>query len=137
MNIEDKLAIQELLNRSAYGLDARDLDMLSQCFAFDATMSMRIEGGDLIGPFESRSGIMKLMTDSMEAQTDQRRHVVSNIFFKSGSEETASVVSYLSLITVENGEINLISTGVYTDEVRKTQEGWQLYNRYLELDLPY
>lgn len=138
MNAEDKLAIHELLTKAAYGLDMRNLDMLSQCFAIDATMSMRIAGGDLIGPFESRAGIMKLMTDSMDAQTDQRRHLVSNIFFTDESiDDKASVVSNLSLITIEDGEINLISTGVYQDDVIKTTEGWQLSNRYLDLDLPY
>ena len=138
MNTQDKIAIHELLNKAAYGLDTRNIELLSKCFAEKAEMSLRIAGGDLIGPFEGRDAIMKLMTDSIAVQTDQRRHLVSNIFFTDESNgDTVSVTSYLSLITIENGEINLISTGVYNDEVIKAQGKWQLFNRYLDLDLPY
>ena len=65
MKNKHKLAIQELMSRVAYGLDNRDVDMLAGCFATDAAFTMRIAGGDLMGPFENRDGIMKLMTDSM------------------------------------------------------------------------
>ena len=46
-----KLAIAELMSRAAYGLDMRELEMLSSCFAQDAVFTMRIAGGDLVGPF--------------------------------------------------------------------------------------
>ena len=144
MNTDNKQAINEVLNRAAYGLDVRDLSILSQCFAENAQMSLRIAGGDLIGPFEGRDAIMKLMTDSMDVQTDQRRHQVSNVFFEGagegageGAADRATAVSNLSLMSIENGAIALISTGVYRDEVVLNEGQWQLLNRYLELDLPY
>ena len=55
VSLEDKLAIHELLSRSAYGLDERDTDMLAATFAENANFSMRIGGGDLVGPFETRA----------------------------------------------------------------------------------
>jgi 3-phenylpropionate/cinnamic acid dioxygenase small subunit len=132
-----KLAIQELMSRAAYGLDMRDLDMLAASFAEDAQFSMRIAGGDLIGPFENRDGIMKLMTDSMEEQTDQRRHNVSNLFFETEGDSSAVVISNLTMFGTENGEIRLIATGVYRDSVVRIGDDWQLQHRHLDLDLPY
>ncbi|MEH7274029.1 nuclear transport factor 2 family protein, partial [Neobacillus vireti] len=70
MKSNDKLAIHELLNKAAYGYDSRTVDMLADCFAEEAVMSMRIADGDLIGPFEGQNEIMKLMTGAMEGQTD-------------------------------------------------------------------
>jgi len=137
MNTDHKQAINELLNRAAYGLDVRDLTVLNNCFAEQATMSLRIAGGDLVGPFEGREDIMKLMTDSMEAQTDQRRHQVSNVFFQDESESTATVMSNLTLISIEHDVISLVSSGVYRDQVVLRDGQWQLLDRYLELDLPY
>lgn len=137
LSMEDKLAIHELLSRSAYGLDVRDVDLLASTFAENGRFSMRIGGGDLVGPFESRAGIMKLMTDSMAEQTDQRRHVVSNIFFDGDSDGNPVVVSNLTLIATEQGEIQLLSAGVYRDTVIRTEAGWQILDRYLELDKPY
>lgn len=137
MQANDKLAIHELLARVAYGLDVRDLDMLTSCFAEQAVMTLRIAGGDLVGPFEGRDAILKLMTDSMEEQTDQRRHVTTNIFFESEGEDTASVVSNLTLLGTEDGQIRLISAGVYQDEVIRVGAEWKLVKRHIELDVPY
>lgn len=135
--LEEKLAIHELLSRSAYGLDERDVELLASTFAEDARFSMRIGGGDLVGPFETRAGIMQLMTDSMAEQTDQRRHVVSNIFFDGDNNGNPVVVSNLSLIATENSEIQILSAGVYRDVVVKVGGGWEILDRYLELDKPY
>lgn len=137
MNTVEKLEIHELLGRSAYALDERDLAMLEACFAKDGVMSLRIAGGDLVGPFEGREAIMKLMRDSMDAQSDKRRHVVSNIFFESMSESAATVISNLSLFSIENGDIAIISSGLYRDEVVKNGDRWELAKRHIDLDLPY
>lgn len=137
MKADDKLAIHELLNRAAYGLDVRDLDILASCFAEQAVMTLRIAGGDLVGPFDGREAIMKLMTDSMEEQTDQRRHVTSNMFFESEGEDAATLMSNLTLLATENGQIRLVSAGTYQDEVVRQGGQWKLVKRHIELDLPY
>jgi 3-phenylpropionate/cinnamic acid dioxygenase small subunit len=137
LSLEDKLAIHELLSRSAYGLDERDVDMLAATFAENANFSMRIGGGDLVGPFETRAGIMQLMTDSMAEQTDQRRHVVSNVYFDGERDGNPVVVSNLTLMATENGEIQLLSAGVYRDTVVNVNGAWEILDRYLELDKPY
>ena len=87
LSVEQKLAIHELLSRAAYAYDERDMKALEAGFAPEASMSLRIAGGDLIGPFEGRPAILELMRNSMAQQSDVRRHVVSNIFFDE-SEKT-------------------------------------------------
>ena len=133
----DKLKISELLSRAAYALDERDVDMLSACFSKEANFTMRIAGGDMIGPFEGREGIMKLMTDSLDQQTDKRRHVISNIFFESSQDNNVSVVSNLTLFATENGEIQLLSAGIYHDNVVKINDNWEVCRRHLDLDKSY
>jgi 3-phenylpropionate/cinnamic acid dioxygenase small subunit len=142
-DVADKLAIHELLARAAYALDERNLEMLAASFAADASFTMRIAGGDLIGPFTNRDGIMQLMTSSMAAQTDKRRHVVSNVFFPSEADastpegDAVAVVSNLTLLATEHGQIALMSAGVYEDLVVQRDGTWQILRRHLELDKPY
>jgi 3-phenylpropionate/cinnamic acid dioxygenase small subunit len=136
INIEEKLEIHELLSRAAYAYDERAIGMLEACFTEQASFSMRIAGGDLIGPFESKSGIMGLMTGSMAEQTDVRRHVISNIFFEVADDKTV-VISNLTLMATEKDDIQLLSSGVYRDQVIKENGQWCIANRYLELDKPY
>ena len=137
LNAEEKQAISELLSRAAFAYDEKDIEMLSASFSVDAQFTMRIADGDLVGPFEGREGIMKLMTDSMDQQTDKRRHVISNIFFESSDGNNVSVVSNLTLFATENGEIKLLSAGIYHDSVVKINDNWEIYRRHLDLDKSY
>ena len=136
LSADDKLAILDLLSRSAYAYDERDLNMLADCFTEDAAFSIKIKDADLIGPFEGRDAVMQLYRGALEEQTDVRRHVVSNAFFASEDGEP-SVISYLTLFATENGETKLLSAGVYRDTLRDTGSGWRLCKRHLDLDAPY
>ena len=40
-------------------------------------------------------------------------------------------------MATENGEIQLLSAGVYRDIVCRVNGDWQILDRYLELDKPY
>jgi hypothetical protein len=131
-----KLAIHELLGRAAYAYDERDMAMLESSFARAATMSMRIAGGDLIGPFEGRDAIMQLMHNSMAEQTDVRRHVISNIFFEEESGQPV-VVSNLTLVATENGKAALLAAGVYRDTLVEEAGSWRILKRHVELDSSY
>ncbi len=136
LSADDKLAILDLLSRSAYGYDERKLDMLEACFTPDAAFSIQITGADLMGPFEGAEAIMELYRNSLAAQTDVRRHVVSNAFFVSEGEEP-EVVSNLTLFATENGQARLLCTGVYRDQLRREDSGWCIHRRHLDLDSPY
>ncbi len=136
LSADEKLEIHELMSRAAYAYDERDVGMLAACFAEDAVFTMRIAGGELVGPFEGRDGIMGLMTGSMEEQTDVRRHVISNLFFVPGVE-SSEVVSNLTLFATESENIQLLSAGVYRDVVTRSENGWVISQRHIDLDKPY
>jgi len=136
LSVEQKLDIHELLGRAAYAYDERDMAALQNCFSATAVMSMRIAGGDLIGPFEGRDAIMGLMSNSMAQQSDVRRHVVSNIFFDPGSEQPV-VVSNLTLVATENGTAALLAAGIYRDALVEEDGTWRIASRHVELDSPY
>ncbi len=137
MKSSDKLAIHELLSRAAYAFDERQLDVLEQCYTIDASMLIDITGVGEVGPFEGREAIMQLRSDTLAAQTDVRRHVISNFFFESEKKKAARVVSSLVVFAVENGEINVIISGVYRDDVVRKDGAWRIKHRRLDLDLPF
>ncbi|ARN75496.1 nuclear transport factor 2 family protein [Oceanicoccus sagamiensis] len=136
LTVEQKLEIHELLSRAAYAYDERDMKMLEASFSESASFTMRIAGGDLVGPFEGREAIMALMSGSMNDQTDVRRHVVSNIFFDNNNPET-TVVSNLTLMATENGVTQLLTTGVYYDTVVEEGGQWCIRQRHIDLDKAY
>jgi 3-phenylpropionate/cinnamic acid dioxygenase small subunit len=136
LNVEQKLEIHELLSRAAYSFDVQDMAMLEACFAKEAEFRMRIAEGDVIGPFVGRAAVMKLFTDSIAAQTDVRRHVISNIFFEFEGDKV-EVISNLTLFATENDEIKLLSAALYRDAVIVEDGAWRLLNRFIQLDTSY
>lgn len=137
IDVADKLLIQELLSRAAYALDVHSLERIEACFTPDASMTVNIAGGTVVGPFEGRDAIMGLMAASIEAQTDVRKHVVSNLFFEEADGDTAHTVSNLTLFATENETNKLVTTGVYRDQLKKVDGQWGIAVRQIDLDMPY
>ena len=130
--------IAELLHRSAYALDHKDLEALAACFHKDARFGLTIEGVAEASEFNGLQDILSLMKGALDVQTDVRRHSITNIWYESSTEETATAISYLTLMATEHGETKLITTGVYTDQVAKGADGkWVLMDRDLYLDRAY
>lgn len=78
------------------------------------------------------------MRQSMETQTDVRRHVITNIFFEEKPGDTrARVVSDLSLFSTEGGKARLLCTGVYRDVAVRSGGRWVIADRDLYLDGAY
>lgn len=138
MDIATNLAIRELLARASYALDVRDMELLEACFCEDARLELRIAGGGDELSFDGREAIMGLMRQSAAEQTDQRRHLTTNIFFQPSPDSAEPcVVSNLTLIAVEHGDIQLVSSGYYKDRVRLVDGDYRLAQRRIELDRPY
>jgi hypothetical protein len=129
---------ENLLGRASWGYDEADPDLIASCFTEDARMSLRIgRDGDLVGPFEGRAAISALHADSMAAQTDQRRHNLSNVVLVKESPDTASTTSNLTLLSIENCAVRVLSSGWYRDRLVHRDGAWFIADRYVYLDLPY
>ena len=130
--------IENLLGKASWGYDEADPDLIASCFADDARMSLRIgRDGQLIGPFEGRAAIRALHADSMAAQTDQRRHNLSNLWFEKETADEATTVTNLTLLSIEDGAIRVLSSGWYRDQLVHRDGTWLIADRYCYLDLPY
>jgi hypothetical protein len=130
--------IENTLHRAAWGYDENDVDLIAAQFTESASMTMQIgRDGDLIGPFEGRAAIRKLHADSLAAQTDQRRHNFSNLIIDKETDDSASTTANLTLLSIENGTVKVLSSGWYRDEMVREGENWLIRSRHIYLDLPY
>lgn len=130
--------IENVLGRAAWGYDENDVDLVAAQFTEDASMTLQIgRDGDTIGPFEGREAIRTLHADSLAAQTDQRRHNVSNLLVNAETADTASTVCNLTLLSIEDGAVRVLSSGWYRDELVREGGDWLIRTRHIYLDLPY
>lgn len=128
--------IQNLLNTYSLAYDTNDMVLMDACFASDAVFSMQLPGNEPI-VFEGKETIMKLMTDSLSSQTDQRRHVNSNLIIDDSDPEVTRTTHYLTLLATENGESKVLSAGVYRIEIVDDGGALRMRKLHLDLDRPY
>jgi hypothetical protein len=133
----DRCAIENTLASWALGYDQREPERMERCFTPDAELIMDIEGGEQMGPYIGRAEVMKHFTDHHAIQTDQRRHITTNVVIDAETDDTASVVSCLTLLVTEDNVIRLQASGLYRDQFVRTDAGWQIKQRRIELDIHY
>lgn len=133
----DRCAIENTLANWALGYDQREPERMASCFTPDADLEMDIGGAETMGPYVGRDEVMKHFTDHHAIQTDQRRHITTNVVVDEETDDTASVVSCLTLLVVEDNVIRLQASGLYRDRFVLTDGGWKIKHRRIELDLHY
>ncbi|AKE91911.1 MULTISPECIES: nuclear transport factor 2 family protein [Rhodococcus] len=129
--------IENALARYALAYDDGDMDGVERVFGETAVFTMKIGDGDLIGPLNGREEIMGLFRGAHESQTDQRRHITTNLLIDEIDEKNVRTVSYLLITSAENGALKVLSTGKYEDEWTRSGGDWVLTKRHIALDLPY
>ncbi len=133
----DRQAINDLFVDYAWAMDARDFDLLAQVFHDDASFTIDIAGADTVGPFEPGSAVVEFISSTTQGQTDQRRHVITNIRFEEETESDAKVTATLTLNVTDEGKLTVQSVGVYTGECVDSGERWQFRKFNLALDSPF
>lgn len=129
--------IENALARYALAYDDGDMDGVEATFAEQAVFTIRIGDGELVGPLEGRDEIMGLFRGAHESQSDQRRHITTNLLVDEIDEKNVRTVSYLLITSVADGALTILTTGKYEDEWTKAGGEWVLAKRHIALDLPY
>jgi SnoaL-like domain len=132
----DRPEIDNVLATWALGYDDRSPALMERCFTEDATMTLHI-GDETMGPYVGRSEVMKHFTDHHEVQTDQRRHVVTNLTIEAEDDTSARTTSVLTLLVVEDDTARVQATGVYRDHFVLDGDRWRIRERVLRLDAHY
>jgi hypothetical protein len=134
----DRQAILDVLADYAWANDAADEGVLRRIFGQNATFSLTIAGvEEPIGPFEGRQAIVDFIYPTVRDQTDRRRHLIVNPRFLADEGETANVRAYLSLHVIDDGAVDVKSTGVYDVDFAREGGSWVITKMGLALDAPF
>lgn len=134
----DRPAIEQLFADYGWPMDTQEWPVLASVFAEDADFTITIPGVDPIGPIKGRDEIVEFCSSTVGDQTDQRRHVISNIRLTNETDSSADVYAILTLVVVADGALAVQSSGLYRTKVAVQADGkWRFTSMLLELDLPF
>lgn len=123
MQVENKIAILELIAKYNHFIDYKDIDRLDEIWSKDGKFiadipPINIEGFD---------GLQKLFADTVKNMPNLR-HITNNIYIE-GNDQQAVYHAYVQILDANNNTI--IAIGRYKDTVINTPDGWRILERNL------
>lgn len=133
----DRLEITERIYRYGWAFDELDREMLEDCFSLDAVWEGNIMGQTTVGPFQGRAAIVEWLAGFWAEQTDQRRHIFTNVIIQSLTADTATAHAYLILTAASNDTVTPVTTGPYRFELVREDQSWRLRRLFGGFDVPF
>ena len=134
----NRLLISERIYRYGWAFDERDREGLGDCFTLEGIWEGSIMGITPAGPFNGRVAIVNWLTDFWKIQTDQRRHVFTNVIIDDLTDTEATVHAYLLLTASGNSTMTPVTVGPYRLSVVKEPDGvWRISRLVGGWDAPF
>jgi ketosteroid isomerase-like protein len=123
----DKMLVAETLARFGFTFDERDRAGLEDCFTEDAVFTASIGGTQDLGTFRGRDKAVRWLTAYWETQTDQRRHLVTNVMVDHLTEDSAVATCMLFVTCAKDGAMRPQTAGFYCTRMRREADGaWRI-----------
>lgn len=133
----NRIAIAERVHLYGWGYDERDRDLLAGCFTEDGTWEGHVMGTESVGPFLGRDAVVEFLATFWDEQTDQRRHIFTNVVTSDLTETTGVAHAYLMLTASTDGQMKPITNGPYRFELRKDAGIWRISRLAAGFDAPF
>lgn len=128
--IEDRIEIQELMNRYARMVDERAWHEMDRVFAPGATIDYRSTGG-VAGPYEETLGWLGRALEPWPINL----HFITNLTISLDADHAQSRCYFHAPMgrAGDGGEqLVITNAGYYDDELVRTSEGWRISARHCE-----
>jgi uncharacterized protein (TIGR02246 family) len=134
-NLEDRLAISDLLVRYTTALDAGDVATVVDCFTADATLKSPVIG------VIAGSAAIRAFAERFAAQRaggTQFRHMITNIAAEvEPAGDRARATAYLLVLITQDGKSRRLPPGRYECEAVKEAGAWRFSRRVVFHDHDY
>ena len=139
MSADDRLAILEMIGRYSYAYDGRDADAYASLFTEDAVFEVYAGREKPLVRNEGREAIREWargLHEEMPAGYQGRHHQTGTVFEELGPDSARTRTLLLGTRRHPGDESPGVSgTGVYSDEWRRTSEGWRFAKRVIRMDV--
>src|SRR5271168_14090 len=125
LTAQDSFEIQQLYARYNMAIDSGDAEGWAATFTPDGVFNT-FSGHDAL------VGFIKLWREKLNGAT--RKHWNNNLQLTGNSKEASATV-YLMLVDFSTKPTSILSTGMYTDSLIKTKDGWRFTKRTTKGDV--
>ena len=124
----DRAAIRDVLVRYAHGVDRRDLDAVAACFTPDAAYKGSLGEGSIDVALTALRERMGQYASTMHFLGNQLIELAGD----SATSETYAIAYHQ--LQLEDGRKNMAVGVRYLDSLRRTDQGWRICRREVQLE---
>ena len=138
LSTTDRLVIAERIARYGWAYDERDRTALADCFTPDGVWQGVIMDQHRVEPIHGAPAIADWLAGFWDTQSDQRRHVFTNLVVGEPDAEQATAHAYLVLLSSHDGTTMPVTAGPYRFTMRRTGDGlWRIAVLSAGFDAPF
>ena len=129
-SVSDRLAVSEVLDDYARGVDSKDWDLVTSVFTEDAHLDYSAFGG----PKGSREEVIGWISASVTSFAMTQHHITNRHITLDG-DDAVSIAELFAPMGMASGEGKmsmLLSGGRYNDRMSRTADGWKISTRVCE-----
>lgn len=126
-SVSDRLAVSEVLDEYARGIDSRDWDLVVSCFTEDAYLDYTAFGS-IKGPV---GDVVGWLQEALAAFVMSQHHVTNRHITIDGDEAvvSAELLAIMGMATEPNKMSMMFTGGQYNDRLVRTPDGWKIAKR--------
>ena len=126
-SVSDRLAVSEVLDAYARGIDSKDWALVTSVFTDDATLDYTA----FRGPKGSRDEVVSWLEAMVTGFAMTQHHITNRHITVDGDEAecTAELFAPMGMSSGDGKLSMLLSGGCYRDTLRRTADGWKISRR--------
>jgi ketosteroid isomerase-like protein len=125
--LSDRLAVSEVLDDYARGVDSRDWDLVVSTFTDDAALDYTAFGG----PKGTRDEVIGWIANALTAFVMSQHHITNRHITIDGDEAvvTAELLAIMGMASDPQKMSMMFTGGQYVDRLVRTTDGWKIARR--------
>jgi hypothetical protein len=126
-DVSERLAVSEVLDEYARGVDSRDWDLVVSTFTDDAYLDYTAFGG----PKGTRDEVIGWISNALTGFVMSQHHITNrHITIEGGEAVVAAELLAIMGMTSDPGKMSMMFTGgTYNDRLVRTPDGWKIASR--------
>ena len=136
-SLADRLAILDVVQRYGWTYDERRLDVMQELYSEDTVFHGAIWGQPLIEPAVGIEAVLSWQRGWMDQQSDQRRHLITNLLVEEQQSDRAIVLAYMTITSADPTSVQLVATGFYRFTLVRAAGRWLIQDTFAAFDVPF
>lgn len=135
--LADRYAIEQTVRCYGWAIDENRFDVFACLLDEDVSFRGAIASVAVIDEVRGRETLVTWLSEYMQAREDQLRHVMGNVIVTDYTDNAATALAYLTLMSSQTTGSAVVATAFYRFTLVKPDDSWLVATVFAGFDAPF